>query len=227
MYIFIPKLESQTLSPEHSMHLWSLRPKVGEVFGCTDLNGQVAKLKILEVDKRAKTFEIEIWDIFRTGNDSQNVLFQAIPDKIYLDKLFEILPFCNLSTLYFFFSDRSLEYQLNLERLDKILVRSCEQAEIYFKPKVVFIQNKQDQNSLLESYMPKVLECNLSFSSSDSKETIASQSSVLVGPEGGWSERELELFKSLGLQFVHLGNTIYPAWLAGFGYFLRTNKSTK
>lgn len=227
MNIYIPELKSQILSTENSLHLWTLRPKIGEVFDCCDLNGGVGKIKISKIDKMNKAFEVQIYDLNSFTNQNQNVLIQAIPDKLYLDKLYEVLPFLGLQKCYLFFSDYSLEHKPNLERLNKILIRSCEQSQTLFKPQIVFLKDKKEFMSISQKLRPKVLECKELVKSEPKKrshnhnnvEDCTNIESIIVGPEGGWSTQEIDNFKTMNLKFVYLGSTIYPAWLAGFRYF--------
>jgi len=55
---------------------------------------------------------------------------------------------------------------------------------------------------------------------------LLTNNSALVGPEGGWSQEEKDFFINNNFQFYNLGDIIYPAWLAGFGYFERVSRGS-
>jgi 16S rRNA (uracil1498-N3)-methyltransferase len=50
----------------------------------------------------------------------------------------------------------------------------------------------------------------LSFSDKKLEDILKNSSAinVFIGPEGGWSENEIETFKNNGLTFVSLGETV-------------------
>jgi 16S rRNA U1498 N3-methylase RsmE len=239
MNFFVPKLVSQELSVLDSAHLWSMRVGVGDCFDCTDLCGNPAKLTVLSIDKKSKRIKIKIDNLCKVIDSSAGVLFQAIPDKVYLDKLMEVLPLMggNLASLegdsnsgsnfvgvgkcFLFFADRSVKYSLNLDRLDKILIRSCEQSQKAYKPQLIFVESQSELQELINKHQPVVLDCQ-TIKNTDSKDMQNSTKikSVLVGPEGGWSKQELEDFRAVELDFESLGSVVYPSWLAGFRYFL-------
>ena len=52
-----------------------------------------------------------------------------------------------------------------------------------------------------------------------SPHTPPEKTSCLVGPEGGFSKKEEQLYESLGLEKVQLGQNILPAWIAGYTFF--------
>lgn len=195
-----------------------MRVQVGSSCQVTDLKGNQATIKVTYIDKKTKSIEFEIIEQKEEFDYLNKTLFQAIPDKVYLEKLVETLPLVKVKTCYLFWSDRSVEYTINWDRLNGILTRSCEQSQSCYKPKFEVIKNKQELNKVLEQKKPLVLECkNMATVQFEvaKKAITKDQKSVLVGPEGGWSNKEIQLFKDTKLEFVHLGELILPSWLAG------------
>ena len=321
MLFYVPELNQNIIKSEEINHFKTMRVKIGEIVEATDLKGTKAKIKILEINKNYLVLKFEILEqktysqntnskntviLSLTGDPlaienkiptkpSQKILFQAITDKVYLEKLCEIAPLAGITTINLFFSDRSIKQNVQIERLNKILIRACEQSETLFLAKLVVLDKKELAQKILES-KPAVLACYLDKEETENliegktpKKTVILNSfqdplivetkkstqvrsgawvsqgkafattrevaaeltegvhprqktltqttptsmlsplqegyytqpndSCLVGPEGGWSERELAEFKKLDLEFVSLGTTIFPAWLAGFRYF--------
>ena len=143
-------------------------------------------------------------------------MFQAVTDKVYLEKLVEIAPHANIDTIYLFSSDRSPVSNYILERLQRILARSCEQAQKVFMPVIREIETA-DIDKLLLKYKPTVLELE-----TKSTEIISNiQNTLIVGPEGGWTLEEIQKFKTLHLPFHSFGDVVYPAWLAGYTWFTK------
>jgi RsmE family RNA methyltransferase len=241
MHFYIPNLKANVLTETQSAHLLVMRVQEGKSYRACDLNGKTCKILITKVDKKSKTIEFEQSEIPKTAEFQSKVMFQAIPDKVYLDKLCEVLPLSGVTDLFLFYSDNSIEYPINKERITKLLIRSCEQAEVAYLPKIVVL-NKQDLDIELKRHLPTVLDCSvemdkpvaegLSLHDSTIKNPtavfevnnmapqgchyeITTHKPALIGPEGGWTEAEIEYFQSLGLNFASLGSIIYPAWIAG------------
>ncbi len=223
MYIYLPSLKISSLREKDCPHLFSLRPQLEQVFTFTDLNGNIRPAKIYKLDKKTKTVDLTwLGDIVTHETSKNRMLIQAIPEKLYLEKLFEILPHSQISEIYLYHSHRSLKQNINFERLQKILIRSCEQSENVFLPKLKMIANSEDLHRLLAANTPLVLEAEASKETKLSQNKIQNQA-VLVGPEGGFSDFEIAEFKEVNLQFYSLGDIVYPSWLAGLCYFQQTS----
>jgi RsmE family RNA methyltransferase len=219
MQFYIPNLNAKTLTEDQSAHLFVMRVQEGKIYKATDLEGRIGQVKITRVDKKSKTIEFEQSDIPKKVEFVPKVMFQAIPDKVYLDKLCEVLPLSGVTDLYLFYSDFSIQYPINVERIGKILIRSCEQGEVAYLPKIVVL-NKADLEVELSRFSPVVLDCGLEANSAT---TFSNSQPALIGPEGGWSESEIKYFHSLKLPFFSLGSIIYPAWIAGLIYYKSHN----
>lgn len=216
MLFFVSELDKNVIKNEESNHFKSMRVKVGEIIEVTNLKGTKANIKIIEINKNYSEIKFEILETTKNTQSTSKVLIQAITDKVYLEKLCEIAPLSGITEIKLFFSDRSIKQNVQIERLNKILIRACEQSETLFLPNLKVIdQNKL--NKIITETKPVILACYLGEEKLITK--ISTKNSCIVGPEGGWSENELECFKSQNLDFVSLGQTIFPAWLAGFRYF--------
>ena len=232
MYFYHPDFTKNTITRPFSEHFISMRPRANEEVFCTDLKGQWGKFKILSCDKKSGQVQLEPIEINKANNPLSKVLFQAIPDKVYMEKLFELLPLTQVSELFLFFGDRSVQYDLPMDRLRKILIRSSEQSQTCFLPFITILKTKKELQETLEKYQPTLLACeeNLELSTDsknlDNSSKTSNPNSCLVGPEGGWSKDELKIFQNtLGLPTASLGDQIYPAWLAGFRFFGTTQTS--
>ncbi len=228
MFFYLPKWPIGKVSGEEAAHFFSLRVEVGDEVWVTSFEGRLAKIKLAEVQRKTKVINFQILE---TQNQpralASQILLQAIPSKEYLEKFFEVIGLTRIETIYLFFSDFSLEYKLNLERLNKILVRSLELGERAWKPEIKFLESKSEFYSLCQATRPKVLHtlANPNSNLEDNPDSSGS-SKFLVGPEGGWSKQELGKFQNLNLDFVNLGSIVYPAWLGGFVYSARLVKLT-
>jgi RsmE family RNA methyltransferase len=217
MYFYLPKSCESYIPSDLSDHFISMRVRPGDRLTTTDLKGLKRIIEIIDVDKRSKSIKFNTLETTRyEKTKDQNILFQAVTDKGYLEKLVEIAPHANIDTIYLFSSARSPVSNFMIERLNRILARSCEQAQKVFMPVIREIETS-DIDKLLAEYKPTVLELE-----TKSTEFVPNTiNTVLVGPEGGWTSEEIAKFKALDLPFDSLGDIVYPAWLAGYTWFAK------
>lgn len=204
-------LNTTKIAGAEAAHFFSLRVKEGQRVTLTDLQGNRHQVQLIETDKKKQKIAWEILSTQKVDKPQEKILFQAWPDKQYLDKLAEVAGFSSFTKIYFFAGDYSPKQNLNLERLEKILTRACELAERAWKPELEIIDSSK-VNELLTEHRPTVLE----HKQESSKESPTNSNACLIGPEGGWSPTEINHFEELQLPFQNLGQTVYPAWLAGF-----------
>ena len=102
MHFYIPNLKASVLDEVQSAHLLVMRVQENKTYNASDLNGKTCKILITKVDKKTKTIEFEQAEIPKKAEFVPKVMFQAIPDKVYLDKLCEVLPLTGVK-IYFFF----------------------------------------------------------------------------------------------------------------------------
>jgi RsmE family RNA methyltransferase len=212
MHFFVPNLNNRNVVREEAAHFFSLRVKAGQEVSLTNLQGQRQRVKLTFVDKKLQKVAWEVLEFEKIEPPAAKILFQAWPDKNYLEKLVEILAFSNFTQIYLFPSAFSPKQNLNLSRLNKILIRACELAERAFLPQLYAVQSLGEIENLLLENRPTVLERE----TGDGPKVAVNYQACLVGPEGGWSAAELANFRELNLPFQFLGSTVYPAWLAGF-----------
>jgi len=212
MYFYVTNLNNQTISREAAEHLLAMRVKPGEVVFLTDLQGHVKQAEILNIDKKIKAITYQTISYQIQPKPPEKVLIQSIPDKRYLDKLAEILPFSSFTRLILVSTHNSSQYSVNLTRLRKISIRSCELAERSWAIEI----NQADSLSTALANLDTSKLVVLHPSGQGAK--TSDWTGCLVGPEGGWTKEELNLFQNLGLQQYSLGKTIYPAWLAGYTF---------
>lgn len=214
MNFYLPNLNTKTVNNMESAHFFSMRVKVGDEVKLTNLKGQLQKVKITYVDKKIQKIAWEVLKSETIKKPNGQVLFQASTDRIYLEKLAEILSFSGFSQIYLYQAERTPKQNIAIERLHKILIRGCELAELTWMPSLEIIKNEAEFEELLRIHKPVVLE------QQDRKNNplTARPNACLVGPEGGWGGKELKLFEVLNLHFKNLGSTVFPAWLAGFAW---------
>ncbi len=111
-------------------------------------------------------------------------------------------------------AERSEKFGLNRERAEKILREAAEQSERGVVPKMDEIQKfnealrqAQGISILLDRSGEPINKFNLKLTTNNLK--------LFVGPEGGWTEAELELAKKSGADIVSLGSRVLRTETAG------------
>lgn len=221
MIFYVPDIFAKEIENPHSAHMFSMRVRYKDKLVITDLQGNYAKVQIKHVDKKNKLISYHLRKAYTRENTNSGVLIQALPDKLYLEKLVEVAALQGMKEIIFFYSERSVRQKLKEDRLQRIILRACELSEHYWAPTLTFIE-ESELDEYLDKYKPVVLE---QVDESDSNPQTSNNQTILVGPEGGWSSSEIEKFKTLGLPFHSMGEVVYPAWLAGFAYFERNKRA--
>jgi RsmE family RNA methyltransferase len=197
-------------------HIKTMRPKEGAVLKITDLNGTIATIKILNYDFKTGLGQYSIIDNNKQEMHKDQVLIQSIIDKNYLDKLCEIIPINNITKLVLVESDYSNVPNVNLERLNLILTRSCEQCENPYLPSIELITKTKLTQYLKNNNIEATI---LELPSKNNQSLSTKHSTIAVGPEGGFSPDEVEFFINSNYPFYSLKCNVLPSWLVGFSYF--------
>ena len=225
MIFYVPDVDAREVETPHSAHMLSMRVRYKDKIVVTDLKGNWARASVGNVDKKHKLVKYHLRKRGEVENTNSGVLVQAIPDKLYLEKLVEVGALQGMKKIYFYYSERSVRQKIKEDRLQRIVLRACELSEHYWAPEIEFVEGNAVEG-LLAELKPVVLEASKVGKEAGLVETNERAEAILVGPEGGWSRGELAGFKETGLKFASLGETVYPAWLAGFAYFERQKNSS-
>lgn len=227
MILYLPDILSLSLEGDLFGRFLAVRVRVGDRVQVTDLKGNLADIEVILVDKKRK---LMAWKILGqpVSVKSMNplVLYQAIPDRLYLEKLMEILPLSPFTDVQLFWSDRCQSYTLVWDRLYGILRRGCEQSERPWLPNLSLTSWDQVKNSMAKNEV-SFLSCPDNATLVDGLQVDVDYRpvrGVVVGPEGGWSLSELKDLMEIRPSFCSLGSVIYPSWLAGFVWSQRTQK---
>jgi 16S rRNA (uracil1498-N3)-methyltransferase len=111
-------------------------------------------------------------------------------------------------------ADRSEKKNLNTERLSKIIIEAAEQSgridlprlhEIISLSDAITLASKNPNNSMSLDPTGKSIK-----EAKDGDFTRACNG-IFIGPEGGWTEKEIEAFKSAGIDVLSLGPQILRA----------------
>jgi len=162
------------------------------------LNNKEAEVKILNTIDRRQKAPKEVW------------LFAALIKKDNFEWIVQKATELGVSHIVPVISERSEKKGLNMERATKILIEACEQSGRVTLPTIA-------EPRELKEVIQDVTQDIKAFVFDPSGETFsvsaASHKSVglFIGPEGGWSDPELELFKAAGYSIYSIGSQILRA----------------
>lgn len=103
-------------------------------------------------------------------------------------------------------TEKSQKKLPQIKRLKQIIVSACEQSKNFIIPDI-FPAKRIDEIRFEESSTKICFETSGSPLKNIFEENL-NKVSVIVGPEGGFTEKETELLKSSGFKFFKLTNTI-------------------
>ncbi len=105
-------------------------------------------------------------------------------------------------------ADRSNNERINMERLRSIIVEACEQCE---RNDIPILFAPESLQKVIEKLSDKIQLVWLSERGKTDGKMEKLPPAFFIGPEGGWSEKEQELFQQSKAISWHLGNTILRA----------------
>jgi len=195
-----------TLVPqEHEEQRPPFQEYLFEVTGVTKNSVELVKKKVIENENELQ-FALELW-----------LCLPNKPEKLefIVQKAVEI----GVTAIHLFESDFSqMKHQLRLDRLQKILIEASEQSERAMVPVMKmegslgkFLKSVDD--AMLKNVFAAMERFNSSSGDSDSGNPFASVQkdqgiSVLVGPEGGFSDAEKDVITGRSLQKFSLGKRV-------------------
>jgi len=119
----------------------------------------------------------------------------AIIDPKNIQKTLPALNEIGISKITFFYASRSQKnYKIDLEKLKKILIHSCEQSG---RSSLMELEILKDLEEFLKLY-PESIALDFGGKSLGEFQKIKS---VIIGPEGGFTEKERELFGEKVVKF--------------------------
>lgn len=192
-YIYDEKAGETSLKVEGENHKYLFkvrRVKVGDIINFRNLvDNNLYSYKISLIDKKSATLTLESSEQKEVKPNKYLHLGWCVVDPKTIEKTLASLNELGVSKISFIYADFSQKnFKINFERLDKILINSSIQCgrsdKIEFE---LFNSLKEFLENYPESYM-------FNFSQnivSDKKNDIET---IVVGPEGGFTAKEIALF---------------------------------
>lgn len=196
-HIVINEIDSKHISR-------SFRKNIGDNIRVTNGLGYLCNAEIIEKGKKIKV-KIKGVKKFEPPNLSIHVALSPLKNISRFEWFVEKATELGISQITPIVCEYSEKKRVNTERLERILISSLKQSNQFFKPKINsintfenFILNSEDQ----------LLMANLKTSNKLSKKLFTKPNiCLMIGPEGGFSDSEIDLAKKQDIKEVTLGNS--------------------
>lgn len=141
--------------------------------------------------------------------EPQIILCPAMIKKEHMDLVFQKATELGASEIFPLITERTVVSKLNLERAQSIVTEAAEQCERLTVPIVHEPVKLIDLWCVLPKGTRVVCLAERGETTGEIKGDFIP--ALCVGPEGGWTEKELALFEKQGARFWHFGHTILRA----------------
>jgi len=182
----------------------SFRKNIGDNIRITNGLGCVCNAEIIEKGKKLKV-KIKGVEKYEASNISIHIALSPLKNISRFEWFVEKATELGVSQITPIVCEHSEKKKVNTERLERILISSLKQSNQFFKPKINSINSFE--NFILKSE-DQLLIANLRTSNKLSEKLITKPNiCLMIGPEGGFSDREIDLAKKQDIKEVTLGNS--------------------
>jgi 16S rRNA (uracil1498-N3)-methyltransferase len=193
-----------------------LRKSVGDAIEVTDGKGKLYSCVIDHIAKSELTASIR-----DTHSNSPHPYRRAIAiaptknaDRIefFVEKSIEI----GIDVIALVFTEKTERSRINLDRIHKIAVSAMKQSLSFYLPELLDFKEVNTAFAYFQNYEQKAIaHCRDASQPASDFFQSAVDSVIFIGPEGDFSEAEVELARQAGYTEVHLGPTRLRTETAG------------
>ncbi len=180
-----------------------LRYNVGDKLYVSDGKGNLYTTNITAISKSSVAAEIQE-TVSEPEPEIKKVLaFGAIKKRDRLEFAVEKAVELGAWEICIFHADHSERSKINQDRLQSIALSAFKQSKRRWLPKITYLDSIEEVLNHYQAYRPIVahVESNVKKPS----KLISQKSLLLVGPEGGFSDRELKVVEDNKAEFISLG----------------------
>jgi 16S rRNA (uracil1498-N3)-methyltransferase len=193
-----------------------LRTGPGEIFWLSDGKGSFSTVKAVEVSKRSMQCEV-IETEFQEPLDIEYTVIQALPKGDRLKECAGLLTEAGVDRIVFWSSARSIgKADKTLDKLDVTVREASKQARRFRIPEII---GPLSTTEVIDEIARTDLAVLFHESATSKLSTITSQSPkkalIIIGPEGGITDEELDAFTSSGAKIALMGRPIFRSAHAG------------
>jgi 16S rRNA (uracil1498-N3)-methyltransferase len=137
------------------------------------------------------------------------ILFQSIIKKDHFEIVAEKTTEIGISKIVPLLSQRSEKKNVNKDRINKIIIEATEQSGRNYPSQLMSISTLENALNFKCRKIAFHVDDELPRYFCPDKENSKNEPlGIFIGPEGGWTDKEIKLFKKNNVTLYHLGDTI-------------------
>jgi 16S rRNA (uracil1498-N3)-methyltransferase len=193
-----------------------LRTGPGEIFWLSDGKGSFSTVKAVEVGKRSMLCEVMETE-FQEPLDIEYTVIQALPKGDRLKECAGLLTEAGVDRIVFWSSARSIgKADKTLDKLDVTVREASKQARRFRIPEII---GPLSTAEVIDEIARTDLAVLFHESATSKLSAITAQSPkkalIIIGPEGGITDEELDAFTSSGAKIALMGRPVFRSAHAG------------
>lgn len=206
-----------TFDNEDALHaIRVLRTGVGEIFWLSDGKGRFSTVKAVEVAKKSMQCEV-LESEFQEPLDIEYTVIQALPKGDRLKECAGLLTEAGADRIVFWSSARSIgKADKTLDKLDVTVREASKQARRFRIPEIVGpLTTAQVIDEIARTDLAVLFHESATSKLSAIAAPSAKRALIIIGPEGGIADEELDAFTSSGARIALMGRPIFRSAHAG------------
>ena len=206
-----------TFDNEDALHaIRVLRTGVGEIFWLSDGKGRFSTVKAVEVAKKSMQCEV-LESEFQDPLDIEYTVIQALPKGDRLKECAGLLTEAGADRIVFWSSARSIgKADKTLDKLDVTVREASKQARRFRIPEIVGpLTTAQVIDEIARTDLAVLFHESATSKLSAIAAPSAKRALIIIGPEGGITDEELDSFTSSGARIALMGRPIFRSAHAG------------
>lgn len=215
--------ESQThpilklVNEEHIHCTKSLRHVVGDIIFVADGVGNRFECKIMQINKQETTLSILKTETYEKTDPPKAIAITPTKNPSRLEWFVEKATEIGVDEIIIFISARTEKKHINKQRIQKIVISAMKQSLHFFKPKISYYNSLSDLLEAVGSDFNQkfIAHCEDPTAFLGDLCDLSKSKLVLIGPEGDFTNDEVNLALKSGFQGVSLGNTRLRTETAG------------
>ena len=206
-----------TFDNEDALHaIRVLRTGPGEIFWLSDGKGRYSTVKAVDVAKKSMQCEV-IESEFQEPLEIEYTVIQALPKGDRLKECAGLLTEAGADRIVFWSSARSIgKADKTLDKLDVTVREASKQARRFRIPEIIGpLTTAQVIDEIARTDIAVLFHESATSKLSAIAAPKAAKALIIIGPEGGISDEELEAFTSSGAKIALMGRPIFRSAHAG------------
>ena len=182
----------------------SFRKNIGDIVKITNGTGYLCNAEIVEMGKKIKV-KIKSIEKFESSVYSVHIASSPLKNTSRFEWFVEKATELGVNQITPLICKYSEKKKVNIDRLDRILISSLKQSNQFFKP---IINSIKDFEDFIINNEDEKLMANLKTSNKINGQLFTQKNiCLMIGPEGGFSNQEIELAKKHNIKQVTLGKS--------------------